>query len=166
MVVLEGLLAAIGVSIGTAQLGGDRDDSGSGQSDERPGPIEQITLSSCGAVVIATNIAPTAEVSEIASSLSAAKLIGLLIFSLTMAAIICFYSDFSGPSRGEPPSTARSLMETALTYSVALAVSAALLWFFGGFSGQGLLSCLSRTIVLSAGASLGAAAGGKLLQQS
>lgn len=166
MIVLEGLLAAIGVSIGTAQLGGDSDDSGTGQGDERPGPLEQIVLGSCGAVVIAANIAPTEEIGLIAGSLDTARLFGLLIFGLAMAAIICFYSDFTGPRRGEPPSTARSLIETVLTYSVALAMSAALLWFFGGFSGQGLMGCLARTIVLSTGASLGAAAGRQLLQQS
>jgi putative integral membrane protein (TIGR02587 family) len=166
MIVLEGLLAAIGVSIGTAQLGGDAEDSGSPESDERLGPMGLITLSSCGAVVIAANIAPTEEIAQIADSLSAAKLFGLLIFSLAVAAIICFYSDFIGPRQVEPPSVARSLLETALTYSVALAISAALLWFFGSFSGQGPLTCLARTIVLSTGASLGAAAGRQLLQQS
>lgn len=165
MVVLEGMLAAIGVSVGTAQLGGDHGDTGSNDRRNDPSPIEQIALSSCGAILIASNVAPTGEVITIAASLSGGKLLGLMAFSLVMAAIICFYSDFIGPSRRQPPSAGRALLETALTYSVAFLISAALLWFFGRFDGQGLFSSLARTTVLSVGTALGAAAGRRILQQ-
>src|SRR5215207_1081195 len=56
-IVVGALTVAIGVSVGTAQLGGDPARRG---SDERQvGLGSQIALAVCGAVLVAANVAPT-----------------------------------------------------------------------------------------------------------
>jgi uncharacterized membrane protein len=53
---------------------------------------------------------------------------------------------------------------STITYAIALCASALILWFFGRFEGQALITCLAQTIVLGLAATLGASAGRLLLQ--
>ncbi len=53
---------------------------------------------------------------------------------------------------------------SVITYAVALVSSALILWFFGRFDDQALLTCLAQTIVLGVAGTLGASAGRLLLQ--
>jgi putative integral membrane protein (TIGR02587 family) len=169
---LEGLLVAIGVSVGTAQLGAGADEAEAGEGQERVGQQGDedrglpatVTLSICGAVLIAANVAPTEEIMLIAAVMDMARLLGLMALGLCLAAVISFYSDFIGARREEPPGVLEVVRESALTYGVALAVSAALLWFFGRFDDLALFAALARVVVLSVPAALGAAAGRLLLQ--
>jgi putative integral membrane protein (TIGR02587 family) len=171
-VLLEGLLVAIGVSVGTAQLGASGDEQGAGDEQahageadaEDRGLLATVTLSVCGAVLIAANVAPTEEVELIAAAVGGARLLGLMALGLGLAAVISFFSDFIGARRDESPSALEVLGETALTYGVALAVSAALLWFFGRLDDLALFSAVARVVVLSVPATLGASAGRLLLQ--
>ena len=55
------------------------------------------------------------------------------------------------------------IIGTVISYAVALAVSAMMLWFFGRFERE-LLTCLSQVVVLGLAATLGASAGRLLLQ--
>ncbi len=66
-IVVETLTVAIGVSVGTAQLGTDDEgDSGMGSeedaSEEQSSFAGQLVLALCGAILFAANIAPTEEV--------------------------------------------------------------------------------------------------------
>jgi putative integral membrane protein (TIGR02587 family) len=170
-IVIEAMTVAIGVSVGTAQLGGgdedDRNDTGT-EGDEAQPEVHfggQLVLSLCGAILFAINVAPTEEILIIAFETSSWKLLGLALISLALGALILFYSNFSGAQkfvRGNGLLTV--LIGAVITYAVALLTSAIILWFFGRFEGLALITCLAQTVVLGLAATLGASAGRLLLQ--
>ena len=173
-IVVEAMTVAVGVSVGTSQLGageGD-DDKGVGDNTRAGGGADasphfgaQLSVALCGAVLFAANVAPTEEIVMIAVEISAWRVLGLAVLSLALAALILYYSEFSG-SRRHVRFDARHdvLVGTVVTYAVALFASALILWFFGRFDGQGLATCLAQTVVLGVAATLGASAGRLLLQ--
>jgi len=168
MIVVEAMTVAIGVSIGTAQLGaGGKEDEGLGGSSNK-NEIHfggQMVFALCGAVLFAANVAPTEEVVILAIETSWVRLMGLAIFSLLIAFLILHYSDFKGASdfvRADHPTVI--LLGTFVTYAIALSSSALLLWFFGRFEGITLFTALAQTVVLGVAATLGASAGRLLLQ--
>jgi putative integral membrane protein (TIGR02587 family) len=172
-VVVEGVTAAIGVSVGSAQFGGNgKGGGGQGmkQRDDSPEAVGipgQIALAACGAVLFASNVAPTEEIVMIAAEASRWKVLGLALLSLGLCALILFYSDFRGAGRAHPHderSWTMVVSRTFLNYAVALAASAFILWFFGRFAGASLATGLAQTVVLGVAAALGAAAGRLLLQ--
>lgn len=182
-IIVEAMTAAIGVSVGTAQLGGgegeQKHDSGmvgeEPQSDSSPIPLltdsyrdfsGQLALAVCGAVLFAANVAPTEEIIVIATETTSSKLLGLALFSIFISALILFYSDFADTKRlTETSHSIKTVVfGAAITYAIALVASAALLWFFGRFDGTSLIVCLSQTVVLGLAATLGASAGRLLIQ--
>jgi putative integral membrane protein (TIGR02587 family) len=170
-IIVESLVVAIGVSVGTSQLGsgGDKRDSGMQESGGRQkkdtGMANHLVIAMCGSVLFAANIAPTEEILLIAVETSTKKLIGLSVLSLLTGLVILFYSDFHGadvsPGRDK---SATKLVWGMVTYAIALISSAAILWFFGRFEGHHLSVCLEQILVLGFVASLGASAGRLLLQ--
>ena len=182
-IVVEAMTVAIGVSVGTAQFGGDEDgedanDKGVGGGDDKgagrrgassdEGGIHfagQCVLAMCGAVLFAANVAPTEEIIMIAVEISAWRLLGLAALSLGLGALILYYSEFAGAKRHVRfDSHHDMLVGTIVTYAVALLASALLLTFFGRFDGQGLATCVAQTVVLGVAATMGASAGRLLLQ--
>ncbi len=189
-VVIEGLAVAIGVSVGTAQLGGEAPgvvgDEGNDNNDNddeactaaqlpvsevepERGPawfIGQLTLATCGAVLVAANVAPTAEIEEIARGLSVVQQIGLTGLTVAIGVLVLYASDFRG-SRDHVQFHRRTdaLFGALATYLVAMLTAAALLWFFGRFDDNGPAFCLAETIVLGLPTAIGASAGRLLLQQ-
>jgi putative integral membrane protein (TIGR02587 family) len=166
-IVVEAMTVAIGVSIGTAQLGGEDDEAEKGMG-EGSGKIHfggQVVLAMCGAFLFAANVAPTEEIVMIAVEITAWRLFGLAVLSLSLGALILYYSEFSGSKRHVRFDTHHDmLVGTVITYAVALAASALILAFFGRFDGQGLATCVAQTLVLGVAATLGASAGRLLLQ--
>lgn len=168
LVVVGAMTVAIGVSIGTAQLGaGGQEDKGLGttasQTDIHFGG--QLVFALCGAVVFAANIAPTEEVVVIATETPAVKLLGLAILSILVAFLILHYSDFKGSSdyvHADHPTLI--LLGTAVTYAIGLTTSALILWFFGNFEDRAFYTAMAQTVVLGMPATLGASAGRLLLQ--
>ena len=168
VVVVGAMTVAIGVSIGTAQLGaGGKEDEGLGGSSAR-NEIDfgaQMVFALCGAVLFAANIAPTEEVVIIAIEASWVKLLGLTVFSLLIAFLILHYSDFKGAADFvRADHFAVILLGTVVTYAIALGSSALILWFFGSFEGVPLFTALGQTVALGVAATLGASAGRLLLQ--
>lgn len=177
-VLLEAMTVAIGVSIGTAQLGsseGDQDgDTGIDDvSGSEPMPFfqdasdfgGQMTITLCGAVLFAANVAPTEEIIMIAIESSSGKILGLALLSMLLGATILFYSNFTGSQLFIKNRGIKTVAFGAvITYAIALVTSAAILWFFGRFDGIAPLTCLSETVVLGFSATLGASAGRLLLQ--
>lgn len=172
-VVVEGVTAAIGVSVGSAQLGssgggGKGDDQGMKRTEASPGALGgQIVLATCGAVLFASNVAPTEEIVMIAAEASPRKVLGLALLSLGLCALILFYSDFRGADRVHPQDERgwkTVVSRTVLNYAIALVASAFILWFFGRFTGTSLAAGLAQTVVLGVAAALGATAGRLLLQ--
>jgi len=180
-IIVESLVVAIGVSVGTAQLGGgdDESDSDSGMdSNDASSPaspeqaaedqnsfIAQVVLAFCGAILIAANVAPTEEIIMLAVEVEPWRLLGLALFSITLSTLIIYYSDFKTTQRLIPSRGFFTVFSGAITtYAVALIASAVLLWFFGSFDGFALATCLAETIILGVAAVLGASAGRLLLQ--
>jgi putative integral membrane protein (TIGR02587 family) len=167
-VVIEAMTVAVGVSVGTAQLGGGQDEEDKGVSGSRSqagGFGGQLVITLCGAVLFAANVAPTEEIVMIAVEISAWRLLGLALLSLSLGALILYYSEFAGSSRHVRFDRHHDvLVGTAVTYAVALAASAAILLFFGRFDGQALATCVAQTVVLGVAGTLGASAGRLLLQ--
>jgi putative integral membrane protein (TIGR02587 family) len=180
-VVIEGLAVAIGVSVGTAQLGGESpgvvgDAVKNPYIEHRPvsltqtlhGPswfAAQLTLATCGAVLIAANVAPTEEIEDIARGISVFQQFGLTGLTLAIGALVLYLSNFRG-SRIHVLYHARMdvLFGALATYLISMLAAAALLWFFGRFDGNGPAFCLAETIVLGLPTAIGASAGRLLLQ--
>jgi len=168
VIVAEAATVAIGVSVGTAQLGaGGKDDEGMGKSSERGEPHfgAQIVFAFCGAVLFAANLAPTEEIVIIGIQTSWVKITGLAMLSLLIAFLILHFSDFTGAQefvRADHPTLI--LLGTVVTYAIALSASGLILWFFGRFDGVTMLTALSQTVALGLAATLGASAGRLLLQ--
>ena len=168
IIVVQAMTVAIGVSIGTAQLGaGGKEDEGLGGTSDK-NEIHfggQMVFALCGAVLFAANIAPTEEVVIIAIETSWLKLLGLAVFSLSIAFLVLHYSDFKGAAEfvsADHPTVI--LLGTLVTYAIALSCSAVILWFFGRFDGVTLFTALAQTVVLGVAATLGSSAGRLLLQ--
>jgi putative integral membrane protein (TIGR02587 family) len=165
---VEAMTVAIGVSVGTSQLGAegaDAADKGVGGGERGRGFGGQVVIALCGAVLFAANIAPTEEVVMIAAEISAWRLLGLGLLSLALGALILYYSEFSGSKRFVRFDARHDVLVGAVvTYAVALAASAMILAFFGRFDGAGLAACVAQTVVLGVASTLGASAGRLLLQ--
>ncbi|MGH9371847.1 MAG: TIGR02587 family membrane protein [Vicinamibacterales bacterium] len=168
-VVVEGMLVAIGVSVGTAQLGGSEQmglDGRKSGPDARRHPIGNVVvLSSCGAVLLAANVAPTDEIVLLGTQLSPVRLLLTMVASLVIAAVTLFFSEFHGSHHLRRDLVPRRVVvECVVAYSVAFLVSAVVLWFFGRFDGAALPVIVGETVALAFPATLGASAGRLLLQ--
>lgn len=170
-IIIESMTVAIGVSVGTAQLGGSEGNEDSGTRESTPFLSEnsdllgQVAIATCGAVLFAANVAPTEEIILIATQTTAFKLVGMAVLSMIFGSLILFYSDFSGTQSFTKSRGLKTVFGGAIiTYAIALTVSAAILWVFGRFDNTSAIVCLSETVVLGLAASLGASAGRILLQ--
>jgi putative integral membrane protein (TIGR02587 family) len=170
-IVTEAVVVAIGVSIGTAELGAGSA-AEQGMADERPpreqpwrALLDQLALASCGAVLVAANVAPTEEILLLASSMGPPLLLAAVGTSLLLAATLLYFSHFTGAARfAEAKGAFAVLHGTAITYASALAASAVILWFFGRFAQHGLFLNLAQCVVLGIAGTLGASAGRLLLR--
>lgn len=181
-IIIEAMTVAIGVSVGTAQLGGGEGDSQAdtgmeneaSHSQSSPMPFltedegnfgAQATIALCGAVLFAANVAPTEEIITIATEIDSGRLLGFALVSMLLGALILFYSDFTGAQRFTREKGIKTVVfGTVITYAIALVTSAAILWFFGRFDGMSPITCLAQTVVLGLASTLGASAGRLLLQ--
>jgi putative integral membrane protein (TIGR02587 family) len=180
-IVLEAMVVAIGVSVGTAQLGDaanqgadssdgeqssqatDQGSVGAEQESRQVGG--QLVIACCGAMLFAANIAPTEEVRVIAAEISSWNLLALECLSLAICALILYYAEFRSARRFVPTNEAPAvLVGTVVTYAVALVTSGLMLWFYGVFDELNPVTSLSQTVVLAFPAALGASAGRLLLE--
>jgi putative integral membrane protein (TIGR02587 family) len=163
-IIVEAFVIAIGVSVGTAQLGGDPAARKSHARDVGFGG--QLTLAACGAVLFAANVAPTEEVVIMGVELPPLQLAILGLLSLFLGGLVLYFSDFRGTRRRTGPTSAVAMVRgTIITYAVALVSSAMILWLFGRFDQVGLAAVVGQTVTLAVAGTLGASAGRLLLQQ-
>jgi putative integral membrane protein (TIGR02587 family) len=164
-IVLEGLFVAIGVSVGTAQLAGAGDDERGMPAGRHASIWGELVLATCGAVLIAANVAPTDEILRLASEMAPWQIIVVCAMSLAVAATLMYFSHFVGSSRFTARREAFSIVHgSVITYGAALATSAGLLAFFGRFAGHPAAVNVAQCIVLGFAATLGASAGRLLLR--
>ncbi len=165
-IVVEAVTVAIGVSVGTAQLGGNQETGKTGMTGKsNPSFGGQLILAVCGAVLFAANVAPTEEIVLIGIELSGYHLAVLGLATMALGALILFYSDFRGSKRSASPNGFGGVVRGAvITYAVGLVASAAILWFFGRFDGVGTAAIVGQTVALGVASTIGASAGRLLLQ--
>jgi putative integral membrane protein (TIGR02587 family) len=165
-IVVEAVTVAIGVSVGTAQLGGDEDVDLGMKGPDRVTFWGQLTLAVCGAVLFAANVAPTEEIVMIGIELPGFQLAILGLSTMALGTLILFYSDFRGTRRSVRVRGVPGVIRGAvITYAVGLVSSLAILWLFGRFDGMGTGPILGQTVALAVAATLGASAGRLLLQR-
>jgi putative integral membrane protein (TIGR02587 family) len=163
-IVMEGIGVAIGVSVGTAQLGARSPDQTQASERRKIGFAGQLTIAFCGAVLLAANMAPTEEIVLIAAESPPWKVAGIAVLSLVLGGFVLFFGDFRGSRRWSRADTPAAVGRgVVITYATALAASAVLLWLFGRFDDAALPLALSQTVVLGLGSTLGASAGRLLL---
>lgn len=178
-IVMCGMSVAVGVSVGTAQLGANQSDSEDEEQNEDEKKDEenrknerdndflsQMALAFCGAVLIAANIAPTEEALVVAEKISHLKLLLIALFSMALGAYVLLFSEFRGAAQFAPNSGFYRVRAVISTYAVALTASASTLFFFGRFDGETWQICLAQTVVVGLAATLGASAGRLLLQSN
>jgi putative integral membrane protein (TIGR02587 family) len=165
-IVVESVTVAIGVSVGTAQLGASDDEDRPGMQESPGGSFGgQLTLAVCGAVLFAANVAPTEEIVHIGVELSGLQLAGLGVATMVVGALVLFFSDFYGSRRwAREEGMVGVLRGTVITYAVGLATSAVVLWLFGRFDGAAPISMVGLTVALAVASTLGASAGRLLIQ--
>ncbi len=166
-VIIEGMAVAVGVSVGTAQLGAEetRHDEPEDDSNDGASLRGMLALGLCGAFLVASNVAPTDEIVQIAAETRPARLLGIAALSLVLTTLILYFSNFRGGVSGEARGGAVGVVRgTVMAYAVALGASAFLLWFFGRFEGATVLFMCMQTVVLGLPAALGASAGRLLLK--
>ena len=174
IIVVEAMVVAVGVSVGTAQLGGSNGEEGSPagsrgsagtMAKDPPGLAGEMVIALCGAVLFAANVAPTEEIQIIAAGTSTARLLVLVLISLLLGGGILYYSHFLGTAgRHHDVSWVDAIRGSAITYAVALFASGLFLWYFGRFTGESRPSAAAQLVVLGLPAVLGASAGKLLLQ--
>ncbi|WP_412061022.1 DUF2391 family protein [Rubrivirga sp. IMCC45206] len=163
---LEGLTSAIGVAIGSAQLGADPDDTGDGQPGTEGGLrgfVHQIAYTVLGATVIIAGVAPTEEVVVTGIEAPIWAILATAVFSLLLALAIVHALDFRGSGRRGVVYAGGAIGDAVVTYAIAIVLSAILLWTTGRFDHVGLGAGLSMTVYLAWPASIGGAIGRLLL---
>jgi putative integral membrane protein (TIGR02587 family) len=165
-IVVEAVTVAIGVSVGTAQLGTSNGEEHRGMSARGEGSLGgQLVLSLCGAVLFAANVAPTEEIVRIGIEQNGLHLTALALGTMAIAALILYFSDFRGAGRWARADSRLAMVRgTVVTYAVGLVSSAVILWLFGRFDGVGWGPIAGQTVALAGAATLGASAGRLLLQ--
>lgn len=168
-VIVQAMPVAIGISIGTAQLGtGDkkkRQKKNKNQELKSPDFSSRFILAVCGSVVIAGNIAPTDEINQIAVNSNPASLLIMIMESLILGIVILFFSDFQGSeNKNRRPTFTAIISHSIQAYVAALLASVLMLWFFGQLNNGGLFSAVASSIVLGLPAMLGASAGRLLIK--
>lgn len=167
-IVMEAMTVAIGVSVGSAQLGDDQcedegmaDDTAGGED----GYLPQAAVALCAAVLFAANIAATDEVSIIAMESSPGSLLLLACVSMIVADWVLRYSGMHGSSRHVKNGSRFERFRGVITsYAVALFASGTGLFFFGRLDDQPAEQIVAMCVVAGAPAALGASAGRLLLQ--
>lgn len=171
-IIVEAVTVAIGISVGKSQLMGS---NGEGKKKDEKDPLEgglaknilrTVNISLCGAILIASNIAPTDEVVVIAFETPTYKLFLLALISLGIGGAILYYINFTGSKKwvAQPTKPADVFWGIIIMYAVSLAASSFMLWFFGRFEDISIEAMVAETVVLGFPAALGASAGRLLIQ--
>lgn len=172
-IVGEGTIVAIGVAVGSTQLGEDPDESSNQKKSQKERTDEkkkkgsilhEMAFATLGAMLIAAGLAPTMEITMIAASAEPWAVLVVALIAFTIGLLVINYSKFKGSSRikGDLFVGGR-LGDGVVTYAIALVVAAAMLWVTGAFDSFGYMMALYQTVYLSVATVLGASAGRLLL---
>ena len=175
-VVIEAMAVSIGVSVGTAQLGVNKDEDDQGSEGEKAegsgqrgnqdrGKVATAVLALCGAILVGGNVAPTEEILMIAVEAKPVHVLLMALVSLLLGTVVVYFSDFRGTSPKMSGHLAYTILyDTCISYLIALGASAFVLWFFGRFDNMGFWNAFAQCITLGVIASLGSSAGRLLIK--
>lgn len=164
--VMEAGLVAIGISVGKAQLGAAVEEEGlEGEGEEAAHSwLGQLVFGICGAVLVAASVGPTEEIQQLSDN-SPWNLLGLAILSQLLAFTVLYFSDFRQAREHAPREGPLDVLSGGLlSYTVALGVSAGILYVFGRMDDTSLSANVNQVVALALPGSLGASAGRLLLQ--
>jgi putative integral membrane protein (TIGR02587 family) len=165
-IVMEAMTVAVGVSVGSSQLGESTGDEGVSGGGDEDGYLSQAAVALCGAVLFSANVAATEEIEVIAMATPPTRILLLAVASMAGASWLLDHARMHGSSRHVPPreSSLQRLQGAATTYAVALSAAAGALHFFGRLDGRPAGLALAMIVVAGVPAALGASAGRLLLQ--
>lgn len=144
---------AFGAAIANEFLGGEQE-----MMVEAEFP-KSLAVFAMGAVFFAAPIAPTEEVVVLAAAASWTRLGGVIVATLVGSYLILYVLEFRGQTgRLSGLSQWRQIGQTCMVYSVGMAVAAGMLAALTETGGEPLTTELSRTIVLTFPAAIGASA--------
>lgn len=131
LILLEMVPTSFGASLAMNQLGGGSGGSKKKQLEDNFSPdFKKVLATSLGAFMFSFNIAPTVETQLIGNSLVWGHMVGLILFSLVVSALMVFFAQFSERD-GDSGILSSKWLETLFAYIVSLVISALLLWMFG-----------------------------------
>jgi putative integral membrane protein (TIGR02587 family) len=171
--IFEGIPFSFGVALARSTLSRGPSSKRRVQRDasRRVTPLSQLRLSATladldatliGSLIIGFNIAPTEEITILATSIPPPWLLLIVVASLLISYTIVFASGFTNQTerRQQQGLFQRPLSETLISYLVSLLASALMLWFFQQLSWENpWQEWLSDTLVLGLPAAIGGAAG-------
>jgi putative integral membrane protein (TIGR02587 family) len=171
--IFESIPFSLGVALASHFLSGSRDTapeqksggSQSGKMDQEEvinATLADIGATLIGAAIIASNIAPTDEVSMLAAATSPPWLLAIVAASLLISYGIVFEAGFADQQRRleHQGIFQQPLSETMMAYLVSLIAAAFMLWFFQQLSFDDPWSMwLCYTLILGLPATIGGAAG-------
>ncbi|HEY9877639.1 MAG TPA: TIGR02587 family membrane protein [Leptolyngbyaceae cyanobacterium] len=173
--VVEGMPFALGVALARSILKADEDDNQKGekapadssQPSQSADAVRKDTLADIGAtlvgaIIIASNIAPTDEIPTLEAALTPPWLLLLMGVSLLLSYCIVFAAGFTSQKKRmqQKGLFQRPLTETVMSYLISLATAAAMLWFFHRVDLQDpWILWFKDTLILGLPATIGGAAG-------
>ncbi len=171
-IIVEAITVAIGISVGKSQLGSDSEgkrdnvDEWKSNHSAKPNILRSVNIALCGAILIASNVAPTEEILVIAVEAKVFKLLLIALLSIAIGGSVLYYINFTGAKEAvlQPNNFREAIAGTVIMYAVALTASAFMLWFFGRFDNVSLYAIVAQIVVLGFPAALGASAGRLLIQ--
>ncbi len=169
-VIIEAMAVSVGVSVGTSQLGAEKDNTADENQDKSNGvnrdtKTAMFVLGLCGAILIGGNVAPTEEIVQLAVESGPIEILVMALVSLLLCIVVVFFSDFRGTINTKNNGLLYNIaFDTCLSYLTALGAGAFMLWFFGRFEGVSFWIAFSQVIVLGIITSLGASAGRLLIK--
>jgi putative integral membrane protein (TIGR02587 family) len=166
-IIVEAAPFAVGAGIASAAVRGSADDMPEQHARQADRQVARSTMqdvgaTAIGALFIGLSIAPTDEIPTLAAAVAAPWLLGIMALSLLISYTIVFASGFldEHKRRSQLGLLQRPVTETLAAYLVALAVSAAMLWYFENIAFDAPLDeTLSRVLILGLPAAVGGSAG-------
>ncbi len=169
-IVMSGTVTAIGVAVGTKQLGrapeegSDEGPDGGSEQSSPGGWRRELALTVLGAFLLGTGVAPTEEILLIGVEAPGWAPLVTAVLSFLIGLGIVSYTAFRGSDDADESRFAGGpLGDAVVTYAVALVASAAMLASTGQFGGLGLFAAADLTVYLGLPCTLGASAGRLLL---
>jgi putative integral membrane protein (TIGR02587 family) len=169
-VVMEGMPFSVGVGVANHTIHHESQGEGSAEPNVPPasriaghlwgGTLADIGATALGAMILAFPLAAVEEIPMIAASLTPPRLLGLVAASLALTYVVVFHTDIAfGRESHRPSIFHRPMVDAALSYVIALAMSAGMLAIFGNAVGESWPHWGAAVLVLGLPAAAGGAAG-------